>query len=162
MNTKERILNISLELFSKNGFSGVSVRDIAKTVGVRESALYRHFKNKQDILDSIIVTMKDRITSVYEENQVPEVMTKDVSKGYEGLSIERLCEISWNLFLLYTKDPMVSNYRRLLMREQFSNDKAAKQYDDIYLSGVIHRQGKVFEKLVESGFLVHYSNHLWK
>lgn len=152
MNTKERILKISLELFSKRGFSGVSVRDIAKEVGVRESALYRHFKSKQDILDSIIVVMKDRITSAYKENEVSEVVTEDVSKAYEKLSIERLCEISWKLFLLYTKDPMVSSYRKLLMREQFSNEEAAKQYDNIYLSGVIHRQGKVFEKLVQSGF----------
>lgn len=152
MNTKEHILNISLELFSKRGFSGVSVRDIAKEVGVRESALYRHFKSKQDILDNIIVVMKDRIASAYQENEVPEVVTEDVSKGYENLSVERLCEISWKLFLLYTKDPMVSSYRKLLMREQFSNEEAAKQYDNVYLSGVIHRQGKVFEKLVQSGF----------
>jgi AcrR family transcriptional regulator len=67
MNTKERILNISLELFSKHGFSGVSVRDIAKKVGVRESALYKHFKNKQDIFDSIIVVMKERISLAYQE-----------------------------------------------------------------------------------------------
>jgi hypothetical protein len=44
-----------------------------------------------------------------------------------------------------------SNYRKLLMREQFCNELAAKQYDDIYLSGVIHRQGKTFEKLVQGG-----------
>lgn len=42
MNTKDRILYISLELFAQKGFSGVSVRDIASKVGVRESALYKH------------------------------------------------------------------------------------------------------------------------
>jgi hypothetical protein len=40
------------------------------------------------------------------------------------------------------------------MREQFCNEQAAKQYDEIYLSGVIRRQGKVFEKLVEGGFFI--------
>ena len=149
MNTKERILYISLELFAQKGFSGVSVREIASAVGVRESALYKHFKNKQDILDSIIVVMKERIKSVYLENQVPEVITEDVSQAYKDLSFEKLCEISWNLFSLFTKDPVVSNYRKLLMREQFSNEPAAKQYSESFLLGVVHAQEKTFAKLVE-------------
>jgi len=149
MNTKERILYMSLELFAQKGFSGVSVREIASAVGVRESALYKHFKNKQDILDSIIVVMKERIKSVYLENQVPEVITEDVSQAYKDLSFEKLCEISWNLFSLFTKDPVVSNYRKLLMREQFSNEPAAKQYSESFLLGVVHAQEKTFAKLVE-------------
>lgn len=149
MNTKERILYISLELFAQKGFSGVSVRDIAIAVGVRESALYKHFKNKQDILDSIVVVMKERIELVYQENEVPEAITEDVSQAYKELSLERLCEISWNLFSLFTKDPVVSNYRRLLMREQFGNEQAARQYGESYLLGVVQKQGKTFAKLVE-------------
>ncbi len=149
MNTKERILYISLELFAQKGFSGVSVRDIASKVGVRESALYKHFKNKQAILDSIMVVMKARIESVYQENEVPEVITEDVSQAYKELSLEKLCEISWNLFSLFTTDPVVSNFRRLLMREQFCNEQAAKQYGESYLLGVVHKQGKTFAKLVE-------------
>lgn len=149
MNTKEKILYVSLELFSQKGFSGVSVRDIASKVGVRESALYKHFKNKQDILDSIMVIINERINSAYLENQVPEMMTEDVSRAYENLSIESLCEISWNLFSLFTKDPVVSNYRRLLMREQFGNEQAARQYGESYLLGVVYKQGKTFAKLVE-------------
>lgn len=149
MNTKERILYISLELFAQKGFSGVSVRDIASKVGVRESALYKHFKNKQDILDSIIVVMKERIELAYQENEVPEIITEDVSQAYKELSLEKLCEISWNLFSLFTKDPVVSNFRKLLMREQFCNEQAAKQYGESYLLGVVHKQGKTFAKLVE-------------
>jgi Transcriptional regulator len=149
MNTKERILYISLELFAQKGFSGVSVRDIARNVGVRESALYKHYKNKQAILDSIMVVMKERIESVYQENEVPEKVTEDVAQAYKELSLEKLCEISWNLFSLFTKDPLVSNFRRLLMREQFCNEQAAKQYGESYLLGVVHKQGKTFAKLVE-------------
>lgn len=149
MNTKERILYISLELFAQKGFSGVSVRDIASEVGVRESALYKHFKNKQDILDSIMIIIKERIESVYLENQVPEVITEDVAQAYKNLSFEKLCEVSWNLFSLFTKDPVVSNYRRLLMREQFSNEQAAMQYSESFLLGIVHKQGLTFAKLVE-------------
>ena len=78
MSTREKIIEVSLELFAKRGFSGVSVRDIASAVGVRESALYKHFKNKQDILDKIIVEMRDRIHKTYIEQQVPEAVSKAI------------------------------------------------------------------------------------
>ena len=43
-NTKELILKEALRLFSDNGYDGVSVREISGAVGIRESAIYRHFK----------------------------------------------------------------------------------------------------------------------
>ena len=51
MKTKDKILIEALSLFSVSGFSGVSVRDIAKAVGIRESAIYKHYKNKQQLFD---------------------------------------------------------------------------------------------------------------
>ena len=39
MNTKEKILETALELFSQRGFDGASVRDIARAVGIRELSL---------------------------------------------------------------------------------------------------------------------------
>ena len=151
MSTRERIIEVSLELFAKRGFSGVSVRDIAKAVGVRESALYKHFKNKQDILDQIIIEMRSRIKNVYVEQQVPEAVREDVTAGYEELSTERLKEISWKLFCLYVKDPMVSNYRKLLVREMLVSNHIADLYSEAFIMGVLRRQGETFSKLVEDG-----------
>lgn len=47
MDTKELILEVSLELFSEKGFNVASVRDIAKKIGIKDSSLYFHYKNKQ-------------------------------------------------------------------------------------------------------------------
>ena len=52
--TKQKILDISLDLFSQNGFSAVSIRDSCGCVGIRESSVYYHFKNKQAILDELL------------------------------------------------------------------------------------------------------------
>lgn len=49
MINKENMINVALELFSKKGYSGVSVRDICGELGLKESALYYHFKNKEDM-----------------------------------------------------------------------------------------------------------------
>lgn len=48
-NTREKLLNTSLKLFSKLGYSGTSIRRIAKETGIRESAIYNHFDSKKDI-----------------------------------------------------------------------------------------------------------------
>jgi AcrR family transcriptional regulator len=48
-NTKTKILKESKNLFSKLGYRGASVRKIASAVGIRESAIYNHYKNKEEI-----------------------------------------------------------------------------------------------------------------
>lgn len=47
--TKQRILEKSLELFSTKGYDAVSVGEIAKAVGIKAPSLYNHFPSKQAI-----------------------------------------------------------------------------------------------------------------
>ena len=53
VNTKEKIEEAAMELFAEHGFKGASVRKIAAIVGIRESALYNHFANKEAIFHAI-------------------------------------------------------------------------------------------------------------
>jgi AcrR family transcriptional regulator len=48
--TRERILDIALELFVEQGYDKTSLRDIAERLGTTKAALYYHFERKQDIL----------------------------------------------------------------------------------------------------------------
>jgi len=48
-NTKSKILKEATTLFCERGFKGTTVRKIASAVGIRESALYNHYKNKEEI-----------------------------------------------------------------------------------------------------------------
>lgn len=52
--TRERILDAALEVFSERGFEGATVRQIAAKVGVSDPALYAHFKGKQEIFEALI------------------------------------------------------------------------------------------------------------
>lgn len=52
--TRERILAAALDLFSRQGFAGASVRQIARAVGLRESSLYNHFESKEAIYHALI------------------------------------------------------------------------------------------------------------
>ena len=49
-NTRDRILDIALDLFIEQGFDGTSLREIAEQLGVTKAALYYHFESKDDIL----------------------------------------------------------------------------------------------------------------
>src|ERR1700728_3994702 len=48
--TRERILNVALDLFTEKGFDGASLREIAERLGVTKAAIYYHFASKDDIL----------------------------------------------------------------------------------------------------------------
>lgn len=52
--TREKILDVFLELFSPKGYSAVSIRDICKCMGIKESSVYYHFQNKQNIFDVLL------------------------------------------------------------------------------------------------------------
>jgi AcrR family transcriptional regulator len=49
-NTRERILDVALDLFTEQGFDGTSLREIAERLNVTKAALYYHFESKDDIL----------------------------------------------------------------------------------------------------------------
>jgi AcrR family transcriptional regulator len=48
--TRERILDVALDLFVNQGYDGTSLREIAERLGVTKAALYYHFEAKEDIL----------------------------------------------------------------------------------------------------------------
>jgi AcrR family transcriptional regulator len=54
LSTRERILAVALELFAQHGFGGASMRELARSVGIRESSLYNHFPGKAAILEAIV------------------------------------------------------------------------------------------------------------
>jgi AcrR family transcriptional regulator len=54
LHTREKTLQEALRLFSEKGYEAVSVRDIARAVGVKESSLFNHFRNKQLFSTSIL------------------------------------------------------------------------------------------------------------
>ena len=67
--TKLSILKQAMDLFATYGYKGTSVRKIAAKVGIRESALYNHFKNKEEIFLTIC---SDIFTTPFSEKNTHE------------------------------------------------------------------------------------------
>ncbi len=61
---QEQIAQAALQLLARNGLNGVSVTDVAQVVGVVPSAIYRHFKGKDDVLDTVLDLIRDRLLGI--------------------------------------------------------------------------------------------------
>ncbi len=143
MTTKERILDEALTLFSKYGYEGVSVKDIANNVGIKDSSLYKHFKSKYHIFESIIQQMSDKTAEIHQKLQVPNAMAQDISLCFADMTNDKLVDISKELFLFYLKDSIVGRLRRLLTIEQYRNSEIAQTYQKIFIDSAIDYQAEV-------------------
>jgi AcrR family transcriptional regulator len=52
--TRARIQQVAVELFTEHGYDGTSLREIAERIDVTKAALYYHFKSKEDIVSSLM------------------------------------------------------------------------------------------------------------
>lgn len=52
--TRQRILDIALELFAERGYAGTSVSDITGRLGTTKAALYYHFRSKVEIVEALL------------------------------------------------------------------------------------------------------------
>ena len=57
--TRERILDVALDLFIEKGFDGTSLREIAEKLGFTKAALYYHYASKDDILMALHMRIHD-------------------------------------------------------------------------------------------------------
>ena len=141
MTTKEKILLEAMKLFSVQGFTAVSVRAIAAAVGVRDSALYKHFKSKQEILDAIVEASKLRFKEQYAKLNIEEMKE------------DNLVEYCMQMFSYQTQDEWIVMFRRLLMIEQFNNPEMAAIYKDIFIDMPVNTQKQIFQKLINEKVL---------
>jgi len=58
---QEQILQAALNLISNQGMRGLSVAGLARGVGLVPSAIYRHFKSKEEVLDAALGLIEDKL-----------------------------------------------------------------------------------------------------
>jgi AcrR family transcriptional regulator len=57
--TRERILDVALDLFTDQGFDGTSMREIAERLNISKPAIYYHFASKEEILMALHMRLHD-------------------------------------------------------------------------------------------------------
>ena len=89
-NTKEKILEEALKLFVQSGYMGTSMNDIASKLGVTKAALYKHYKSKQEILDSIIEKMNELDIARVKQYEMPEGDLEKVTAEYKETAFDKI------------------------------------------------------------------------
>lgn len=153
MSTKQRIIEESLDLFSSRGYDAVSVRDIARRVGIKESSLYNHFKNKQDIFDTIVDFCCGKAEDYFRERQLP-FLPEDDNTRFQERDRAKLAPAIFEVFRYFFEDPYNIRFRRLLIVSQYENPKAAGIYRRLFRDYPLHYQEKLFSVLIEKHYLL--------
>ena len=78
---KEKIITAALTLFANNGFNAVSTSKIAKSAGVSEGLIFRHFGNKKGLLNAIMEDTEVKINQGF----APVLFETDPLKTIEKL-----------------------------------------------------------------------------
>lgn len=155
MTTKERIVDEALTLFSTKGFKGTSVKNIADAVGIKDSSLYKHFTSKQEILDSIVKTIGNRISDMSIAFGIPP--GNDLKKSvqiYAGFDEATLVGFSRRIFLFYLKDSYISRFWRMGNIEQYNNPAVYALFSKLFLEDSINYQTALFGELVREGIFI--------
>ncbi len=134
-NRKEEILIVALHLFARDGYEAVSVSQIAGELDMTKGALYRHYKSKRDIFDSIVKRMEQQDSEQARENEVPEESIEKTPEEYQNISFDDFVEYSKSMFEYWTEDDFASSFRKMLTIEQFRSEGMQKLYQQYLVSG---------------------------
>lgn len=146
METKEIILEASLELFSQKGFNASSVRDIAEKTGIKDSSLYYHYKNKQAILDAL----SDKF--IRTSKQMMALVESAVS-GMTALRDEDFYAMTAQYLERYFLDAFMRRFIMIMNHERSHNAQLREQYICWCIQKPIAFQTTVMQKLQDLGYL---------
>ena len=131
--TKEKILFTALRLFARDGYEAVSVSTIAGELGMTKGALYKHYKNKRDIFDSIFEQVCLEDIEQAKKFGVPEEDFEDNPMAFKNTSIENLRDFIEATFRIWIENEFARNFRKMLTVEQYRSAEMSDLYQKCFL-----------------------------
>ena len=135
--TKQKILDSATHLFAMKGFTETTVREVAESVGVKESSIYNHFESKNSILENILDEYASIVTYAASERskKLPELKENPTAEGIMAC-----------LTLVYPEGKAKYYLNRLyvILQEQHRNTLVRKFVSE----QIIHNTERVFENII--------------
>ena len=142
--TKERILEAALEMFSQNGYAGTNIRELSASLGLVKSGVYKHYESKEAIwnalLDQMIAYYADHFGSAEHLPPVPE-------------SLEGLVAMTMRMVNLTVHDEKIIMTRKVLTLEQYRDVRARELATKHFLTGLTEIFTRIFMDMMEKGLL---------
>ena len=149
--TKQKILDKALELFSEQGYDAVSVGQIAKAVGITAPSLYNHFPSKQAIFDALVASTAARYEADTDRIDIHVQNAQRDIPVFTEISAEGLFEKVRQIFEYSLHDPVISRFRRMMTIEQFRSPELAALYSKRYVERILRYHAGIFRALIAAG-----------
>lgn len=144
--TKTKISEVALRLFSQNGYPGTSMSDIAAQLGITKPALYKHYGSKREIFDSILKRMSDMDYERAAEYEMPEAEPDGFAEAYMNTPVEKIRAYSIAQFRHWTEDGFSSRFRKMLTIEQYNDSTMADLYQNYLAAGPAEYMARIFRR----------------
>ncbi len=138
--TKEKILKTALKLFSSKGYKATTVRDIAGAMNIKQSALYNHFKNKDEILETLVSELNSSAIVTIFDDKAPSELHK------QGKSL--LMSIA-TTFKLIGFDGQNEALLKLLMQEIYRNERIREIYNEYFYQENVKKLSSLFFMMMQ-------------
>ena len=142
--TKERILDAALEMFSRNGCAGTNIRELSASLGLVKSGIYKHYESKEAIwnalLDRMITYYAKRFGSTERLLPAPD-------------SLEELIRLTMGMVNFTVHDEKIVMTRKVLTLEQFRDPRARELATKHFLTGLTEMFSHIFAGMMEKGLL---------
>lgn len=141
--TQQQIFDAAVELFHQKGYAGAAIREIARMVGIKESSIYNHYKNKEEIFDCILEDFKNGIAS----NRPSEKELADLVAAISPSEIIKL------IFLKYVRneDVKYDKIARIIFIEQYINARAGDFFMKYMVEEPLAYYERIFTMLAAAG-----------
>ena len=149
--TKTRILEKALELFSAQGYDAVSVDQIARAVGIKAPSLYNHFPGKRAIFDAILESTAARYAAdtdridIHVQNAVQDIQV------FTDISEDTLFDKVRQIFEYSLHNETISRFRRMMTIEQFRSPELAALYSERFTDRMVSYHAGIFRALIAAG-----------
>ena len=151
--TKRKILDKALELFSARGYDAVSMGEIGEAVGIRAPSLYNHCPGKQAIFEAIV----EATAAQYEADTGRiDIHVQDAALDipvFTEITEDALLEKVRQIFDYSLHNETISRFRRMMTHEQFRSPELAELYTHRYVERVTAYHAGIFRSLIAAGQL---------
>jgi AcrR family transcriptional regulator len=141
---RQKLIDTAVDLFSQNGYDGVSIRDLCRAVGIKESSFYNHFRGKDELLAHILDLFRGR----YRQLQPVERMLEVLAQLGEP---EDFLKDTVRQMLDLLDDPTMRKIHRILNLEQYRNPLARSLLYEETLQRPLRFAELAFEKFAAQG-----------
>ena len=152
--TKQRILDKALELFSTQGYDSVSVGEIAKAVGIKAPSLYNHFPSKQAIFDAIMKSTAEQYEADTDQINIHVQNAAQDIPVFTEITADALFEKVRQIFEYSLHNETISRFRRMMTIEQFRSPELAALYSGRYVERVLDYHAGIFRALIAAGEII--------